>query len=120
MKPRYGACAVVLVVTLAIRAAYAAPDVVTAQIKASHCCATRCGHPVSRPAADQCCHVATHATDAAILATSVDLAAPVAVGPYTEYAATCTRRTGRRVASTLFVGGGTGPPLFLAIRTLRL
>jgi hypothetical protein len=106
----------VLMVTVAAPALHAAP---TVAMKAADCCAGHCQHRSHPVRPDGCCHVRSHAADAALPSVTPRLDHP-AVSFVALRHASCSD-----VAFT-FVGERSvhlprsGPPLFLAIRSLRL
>ena len=110
----------VLTAAMAVRASYAAPAAAVAQVKAIDCCARHCDHRVHPPRPEDCCPVLSQATDAALLTATPgvhhpELKLPVALqeAPGTEVALSFVRE--RALAPPR-----SGPPLFLAIRSLRL
>ena len=115
-----GLSVVVLTVSMAVRAAYAAPTATVAHVKAADCCARHCdhrGHP-ARP--DDCCQVLTQATDAALLG-----ATPSAHHPELNLPLALQQAPGKEAALSFVREHAldpprSGAPLFLAIRSLRL
>ena len=110
----------VLAVTMAVRAAYAAPAAVVAQVKAADCCARHCDHRAHPARPDDCCQVLTQATDAALLTI-----APSVHHPGIDLLVPLQRTLGRELVLSSVREHAlglprTGPPLFLAIRSLRL
>ena len=110
----------VLTVTMAVRAAYAAPMAAVAQIKAADCCARHCAHRAHPARPDDCCQVLTQATDAALLTITpsvhhpgVDLLVPLQPTLGRELVLSSVREHALDLPRT-------GPPLFLVIRSLRL
>ena len=110
----------VLTVTMAVRAAYAAPTAAVAQIKAADCCARHCDHRTHPARPDDCCQVLTQATDAALLTitpsvhhSGVALLIPVQQRFGREFVLSSVREHALDLPRT-------GPPLFLVIRSLRL
>ena len=110
----------VLTAAMAVGATYAASTATIAHVKAADCCARHCdhrGHP-ARP--DDCCQVLTQATDAALLTitpsvhhSGVDLVVPLQRALGSELVFSSVREHALDLPRT-------GPPLFLAIRSLRL
>jgi len=110
----------VLTVTMAVRAAYAAPTATVAHVKAADCCARHCDHRPHPARPDDCCRVLTQATDAALLTITpsvphpgVGLLVPLQQTLGVELVPSSVREHALGLPRT-------GPPLFLAIRSLRL
>jgi hypothetical protein len=105
----------VVAATLSVQVALAAPAHLTAQLRAAGCCATHCSHAMARGC--NCCHIAQGADDlralppasspghsaVALVMTPVPIIAPTGV-PASLHASEPARN---------------GPPLFLALRSLR-
>ncbi len=110
----------VLTVTMAVRAAYAAPTAAVAHVKAADCCARHCDHRAHPARPDDCCQVLTQATDAALLTVTpsvhqpgVNLLIPLHQTLRGDFVSSSVREHELDLPRT-------GPPLFLAIRSLRL
>jgi len=110
----------VLTVTMAVRAAYAAPTAAVAQVKAADCCARHCDHRAHPARPEDCCQVLTQATDAALLTITpsvhhpgADLVVPLRQTLGSELVLSSVREHVLGLPRT-------GPPLFLAVRSLRL
>jgi hypothetical protein len=110
----------VLTVTMAVRAAYAAPTVAVDQVKAADCCARHCDHRDHPARPDDCCQVLTQATDAALLTItpSVDHSGIGFLVPLQE--ALGSEPVFSLVRERALDLPRTGPPLFLTLRSLRL
>jgi len=109
----------VLAVTMTVRAAYAAPTAALAHVKASDCCARHCDHRNHPGRPDDCCQVLSQATDAALLPITPSVhhagVLPVDLHPTlgAEFALSF-------VCAHAVELPRSGPPLFLATRSLRL
>jgi len=104
---------------MAVRAVYAAPSAAVAQVKAADCCARHCDHRNHPVRPDDCCQVLSQATDAALL--SVPAGVPRAgVFPAAVREPRGANPTPVVVAEHALELCTNGPPLFLAIRSLRL
>jgi len=110
----------VLAAAMAVRATYAASTATIAHVKAVDCCARHCDHRTHPVRPDDCCQVLSQATDAALLTITpsvhhpgVDLLIPVQQTFGREFVLSSVREHALDHPRT-------GPPLFLAIRSLRL
>lgn len=104
---------------VAVRAVYAAPSAAVAQVKAVDCCARHCDHRNHPVRPDDCCQVLSQATDAALLSAPAGVHGAGVLPP--------AAREGRGATPSPVLLSEhalepcrSGPPLFLAIRSLRL
>ena len=111
---------IALLFAVTLRGAYGAPEAETARLKASHCCATRCNHPQAPPLADDCCQVATHATDAATVQAALHISPSLGTAWSVALPAALSVGGRQSVPAVALDPRGVGPPLFIALRTLRL
>ena len=110
-----------LVAAVAVRAAYAAPALSTAQLRAVSCCHEHRGRLPSTAEAGQCCQLASQAGDPALMAPVPALPPPsLGVVGVLSLVAVLPGASAIRPIVTGSSRSRDGPPLFLRIRTLRL
>jgi hypothetical protein len=109
-----------LVLALSVRAAFAAPATLTAQLRAVRCCAEHCKRPGAL-APRQCCRVASQAVDPTLKSAP----AGQGRGPDLDLVTTAASPSSPAAGPVVVTAAGrtsdrAGPPLFLLLRDLRL
>lgn len=117
---RVFAASLMLVVAMSIETVHGAPARVTAQLRATWCCATTCPRDRRVGAANHCCHVSQSGSEVAVVAGSTDPSAPptdcvrLATTPSGSTRPMTSRLIPRRQPRT-----STAPP-FLLTHALRI
>ena len=114
------AVASALSVTVAVQAAYAIPSRTVRELRAAHCCATRCQHQHrTMTTAARCCGVERASAELATVSPSAKLHPTFLVG------LSCPASGGSVDATYVQTSGRSEPvpragPVFLLVRSLRL
>jgi hypothetical protein len=114
-KVMHSALVAVVAATLSVQVALAAPTHLTAQLRAAGCCATHCSHAIARGC--NCCHITQGADDLRALPPASSLGQPAVALVMTPVP--IIPPTGIPASLHGSESARTGPPLFLALRSLR-